>query len=402
MNNKLFLILLLVSLISLPNVLALGVTPGKTSIDFVPGESRTVDVSVVNSENKDMNLAVLIQGELSAYISVSDVSFKMSSSESEKKLSYTLKMPQDLSPGPHSGEVIIVQLPEQLPTGDAFVGASVAVATQVQVFVPYPGKYAEVDMSVAGFDSPGKVTFVIPIHNRGDLDIVRARAIIDIYGPLNEKITSVNTNELSITSKERKEVVAEWAAEVAPGRYRAVATVIYDEKTTQVEKQFSVGNKVLSLEQVEINDFTLGQIAKFEMLVNNEWSESIVGAYAQMFVYNDKGEVMADFKSATYDIAPLTKVLMVAFWDTDGVKTGTYDASVFLKYGEQSSQQDLKLEVSESNINVIGLGYVISERGGNSEGLFSNSLMVVLVVVIGLLVLINIVWFLVLRKKLKK
>ena len=138
------------------------------------------------------------------------------------------------------------------------------------------------------------------------------------------------------------------------------------------------------------------------MLVNNEWSESIVGAYAQMFVYNDKGEVMADFKSATYDIAPLTKVLMVAFWDTDGVKTGTYDASVFLKYGEQSSQQDLKLEVSESNINVIGLGYVISERGGNSEGLFSNSLMVVLVVVIGLLVLINIVWFLVLRKKLKK
>ena len=403
MNKKLiFQVLIILLIFGIAKVSAIGVTPGKTSFDYTGGESRTVEVTVVNSDKKDINIAVLVQGELAPHISVSQVSFKMAASETEKKITYVLKMPQGMKPGPHLGEIVIVQLPEQLPSGDAFVGASVAVITQVQVFVPYPGKYAEADMSVAGFDSPGKVTFVIPIHNRGDLDIVRARAIIDIYGPLNEKITSVSTNEISIMSEERKEVVGEWMADVPPGRYRAVATVIYDEKTAQVEKQFNVGNKILSLEQVEVNDFNLGQIAKFEKRVNNEWSESIVGAYAQMFVYNEEGEIMADFKSATYDIAPLSKVLMVAFWDTDGVRTGTYDASVFLKYGEQSSQQDLKLEVSDNNINVIGLGYVISERDGSSGGLFSNSLMVVLIAVIGVLVLINVIWFLVLRKRLKK
>jgi len=120
-----------------------------------------------------------------------------------------------------------------------------------------------------------------------------------------------------------------------------------------------------------------------------------------MLVYNKDGEVMADFKSAGYEILPLQKTLMVAFWDTAGVREGTYDASVFLRYGEKSDQQDLKLEVSERNIRVIGVGYVISAES-DGEGIFGNTLVLVLIVAVVLLILINITWFLVLRKRLKK
>ena len=49
---------------------------------------------------------------------------------------------------------------------------------------------------------------------------------------------------------------------------------------------------------------------------------------------------------------------------------------------------------------VLGLGYVIKNKSGKSGE--SNSLLVVLIASIGIPVLLNVVWFLILRKKLSK
>jgi len=217
---------------------------------------------------------------------------------------------------------------------------------------------------------------------------------------LNKKVATLKTNEIELLSKERKEVTALWdVSEVNAGPYRAVATLIYDEDTLKLERNFNVGRKHLSIENVEVNDFTLGDIAKFEILVKNEWSETIGGAYSQMLVRNNKGEVMADFKSPTYDIESLDKTLMTAFWDTEGVRIGTYDASLLLHYEGLTDQQDLQLEINDDSINIIGLGNVIS-NGGNIFG--ENQLLVFLVIGVILLILINIGWFLFLRGKLRK
>jgi hypothetical protein len=402
-DRKLFIglaMVLFIVVLSL-NVSALGITPGRTTFDYESGASGTVEFTVVNSENVDMELVVLVQGELNESVSVSEVSFHMDATEKSKTLSYTVTMPPDLKPGLNSAEVVVIQLPGKSKTSEAFIGAALGVATQIYINVPFPGKYAEADMNVIGPDDGGTVTFVIPVHSKGDLDLVRVRGTIDIFGPLNEKVASVTTNEISLISQERKEIVATWdALDVAPGPYRAVATVLYDEQTLTIESQFSVGKRLLELANIEVNDFSLGDIAKFEVLVENKWSQSIVGAYAQMLIYNSEGDVMADFKSATYDLPPLEKALMVAFWDTGGVRKGTYDSSLFLKYGERSEQQDLKLEVKDSEINIVGIGYVISKSPGGG-GLGGNTLTIVLITVIVVLVLINLLWFLVLRKKLK-
>ncbi len=393
------LILLLFVVLFAGNVLALGITPGKTNFEFESGSVKEVSFKVVNSEHIDMDLIVLIRGDLNKSIAVSDVSFKMSADESEKEFTYFFTMPDELKPGSHFGEVVVVQLPGKSGISEAYVGAALGVATKVQVNVPYPGQYAEASLDIIGPDN-GEITFVIPVVSRGDLDLPRVKAVIDIYSPTNEKLATINTNEVSIPSLKRKEVVAKWPIEVPSGTYNAVATVIYGEKTLKLEKNFNVGERVLSLSQIEVNDFNLGDIAKFEMLVENGWSETITGAYAHMNIYNDEGAVMADFKSQTYDIPSLEKILMVSFWDTEGVRKGKYDASVFLRYGQSSEQQEFELEVLNNQINIIGVGYVISSEG--SGGGMGNSLIVVLIVAIVVLILINVLWFLVLRKKVKK
>ncbi|OIO80235.1 hypothetical protein AUJ84_04290 [Candidatus Pacearchaeota archaeon CG1_02_32_132] len=395
--KKISLILLFILLAT--NVFAIGITPGKTDVDYNPGTSREIEFIVINTDAQDSDFAVLIQGDLNESISVSEVSFKMLAGESEKKLKYKIDIPNSLSPGLHKGEIVVVQLPKKSGTGGAFIGAAVAVATQVHVFVLYPGKYAEASLDVLGPDADGSVTFVIPVTSRGDLDLVRVRADIDIYSSLNEKIDSVTTNQIEIKSGERKEVAVVWKGDVPPGPYRAVATLVYDEQTLKLEREFDLGQQVLDVSSIVVNDFSLGGIAKFEILVENKWNRELSGTYAEMQIYNNKGEVMADFKSPTYDISALSKSVMVAFWDSEGVKAGVYDATLFLRYGSKSDQRELQLDVSNNRINVIGIGYVISE--GSSSSLFSNPIVVVLAVGIVLLIIVNALWFIFLRKKLK-
>ncbi len=401
MNNKLLLFILAVLVLS-SAVSALGITPGRTTLDYEAGKEVEVSFKVLNTDKKNINLVVLVQGELNQSISVSEVSFTMQANEESRDLSYRLKMPSFLSPGQHGSEVVVVQLPDKSENSDAYIGAALGVATQVVVNVPYPGKYAEAELNIHGPNADGEISFVIPVTSRGDLDLARVRANIDIYTSLNERVDSIISDEISIPSQKRAEIVAKWdSSKAQPGTYRAVATLIYDEETAKLERVFDVGRQVLEIQQIEVNNFRLGDIAKFEMLVENKWSSEITGAYTQMLVYNSEGSVMADFKSQTYDIPALSKALMVSYWDTAGVRKGTYDSSVFLRYGGQSAQHDFELEVSDTNINVIGVGYVISSRGSRlGEG--NNSLVIMLGILVGVLILVNLLWFLVLRKKFLK
>jgi hypothetical protein len=69
LNNKIkriFILLFAILLIS--SAFALGVTPGRTTIDFSPNLKQTVSFEVINSEGKDMRLTgMVVNGELDKY-----------------------------------------------------------------------------------------------------------------------------------------------------------------------------------------------------------------------------------------------------------------------------------------------------------------------------------------------
>jgi len=391
MNRKILTLFFVILIIS--NVAAVGVTPGRRTFDYEAGKTENVQFSVINSENKEVNVAVFVEGELAEHVALSDVAFSMSSGDERKDLFYTLTMPPDLKPGQHETDIIIMQLSGQSGTGETFIGAAVGTASQLLINVPYPGKFVEAEMSVV--DEEGKIQFVIPVVSRGNLDIARVGAEIEIFSSLNEKIGTLKTNSVSLASRERKEISVLWEPDVSPGPYRAVATIAYDEQTLKIEKEFDVGAKKLSMEGVAVNDFSLGEIAKFEIFVQNHWSESVKGAFAQMQIFNDDGKAIADFNSANYDLPPNEKTLMVAFWDSEGVKEGKYDSTLFLRYGDSSEQKNLELQVSKNEIKIIGAGFIIAPIENIAGGMSTK----VLAGVIIFLVVVNLSWFVFLRKK---
>ena len=372
---------------------ALGVTPARTMVSFSPGLEQTVKFTVVNSEYKNIGIKIYVQGELNQSIALSETEFNMASTEESKEMFYTFTLPQSLSPGPHTADIVILQKPGGVEASEAFVGATVAVVTQLVVNVPYPGKYAVADLNVLNAQQNAETTFVIPVVALGAEDINSAQASIEIFDKNNIKVGELNTQPISIQSGKRGEIVSRWIANVPLGRYVAKAVLVYDGHTLDLQKEFAVGNETLELQQVTVPNFNLGGIAKFEMLIENKWSEPIVGAYSQTQVFKDDGNVIADFKSPTYDIPALTKSIFVSYWDTAGLDAGIYNTSVFMRYGIKYSQQNIQLRVSENEIIALGLGFVISQSGGK------GNLVTVLIIIVILLVLMNIAWFFVFRKR---
>lgn len=382
-------------LFGMENVFALGVSPARTTVAFESGFSRAVSFDVFNQEGKDMNLVLTVDGELAPYISFDSQEVFLSSEDSSKSLNYYVNIPDNLEPGTRTARVIITEMPEESSSELSYVSATLAVATQFYVNVPFPGKYASSGFVVYNVDTGEEVTFVFPVTCLGEFDLTSVRANIDIYNSANEIIDSLNTKSISIPSGDRRELVYKWDGNLSVGEYYAKAVLIYDEGTLNLESSFSVGSKELVLQDISVNDFSLGDIVKLEMLVENKWSEEISDAYIETKIMDSDGDAVAVFKSSSYSVGALDKEVFSSYWDTAGVKSGTYEADVSIYYGEKVSRNNLEFEVGENEFRVIGLGYVIS-----SEEDDDNNLIVVLVIVIVVLVLINLLWFLILRKRL--
>lgn len=392
------LMFLLVGIFMISSVCSLGITPARTTIDFKPGLVKDVDFEIINSGGQDMKVVFSVQGELGEYISLSDSEASILASEGSKSFSYSLNLPEELEPGLRTGEIFAMQLPSAESGGESQILATLAVVTQVHLYVPYPGKYASAKMYVYNANQGDDVRFVIPVISAGEFDLMSVRANIDIYNKLNEKIDSFGTKSIEVMSGARGELVYNWKADVPIGEYRAVVTVVYDEGVINLEGVFSVGSKDLELQEINVGEFSLGEIVKLEMLVENKWSEPIVDAHIETKIKNSRGDVVSSFESASYDIDALSKQVFLSYWDTVGVRVGTYGAEVSINYADKSSEKSLQFEVEENSLTVVGLGYVISTEGGDD----SDSLVVVLIVVIVLLVLINLLWFFLLRKKLNR
>ncbi len=399
MDKKIFLIIgiFCMFVFSMSNLFAIGITPARTTINFESGLTKEISFTILNSEHKDMSVVFTLQGELAEYIVLEQQYAEFSAGEESKSFVYKITLPSSLKkPGKHEGEIVALEMSKDIKEKGTFIGATVSVVTQLYVNVPYPNKYAEAEIQAIG--SEGKTVFVIPVINRGKLDIVDARARIDIYTSLNEKIKTLETGSLSIDSLKRNDLSVTWdSSEVNPGNYLAKATVFYDNNEINLEKTFKVGERAIKVLEINIKDFSLGGIAKFDALVENAWSEDVENAYLNIIIYNNEGEIMADFKSPTYNLPALSKKEIVSYWDTAGVHKGDYEGKLILRYGQESKERNIQLKIAENSIDISGLtGRVVI----NGEGFFNMK--TILIIIIIAIILMNIVWFIIIKRLIKK
>lgn len=384
------------------SVYALGVTPARNTLDFTSNTNTKYTFKVINSEAKEMKLDISVRGDLAKYISLEKQNLKILSSDDMIEVFYHLNLPKELGPGLHIGEIVISEPVDDIIGASNSVGATLAVVTQVYVYVPYPGKYADAKLNIVNAEVGGDAVFIIPVISRGEFDLVDVYANIDVYDDMNKKIDSFNTESYSIASGEKIDIVYNWKADVPVGNYKARVALIYDGKIINLEDEFKVGEAFIELQDLYVNDFSLGEIVKVDMLLENKWSEPIIGVHSVMEIFSEGGMLLDEISSASYDIEPLSKQVVSSFWDTAGVGEGSYDTTVTLEYGENKVDSELELIVSSDELQVIGLGYVISSDKRSTKSSGNNGMVTILLIIVGLLVMVNLLWFLIFRKMMKK
>ncbi len=385
MKNK--ILILILGLFMISNVLALGITPGRTTIDFEPNLVRDVKFSIVNTESKDMDIAFSVEGALADYISISSDVASIGSDEGSKEFGYTLTLPRGLAPGLHKADVIALEVPRGGAEDGTVVRATVSVVTQVYVYVPYPGKFLEASLDIVSKDEENTIDFYVPFISRGEESVLSIKGAIDIYKG-DEKIFSLDTNELSASVGDRKELRATWNPGVAPGEYRAAVSVNYDGEILKLEKEFNVGPEDFGVLGISVNDFKLGDVARIKILVQNKLSDDVSGAFADLSVYDsDLGEI-ASLTSENYDVPAESNKEMIIFWDTERLDKGQYGSELDINYNDRFVSKNFRVDVSEDAMLFSGVGFVISDGVGEVRST------TILIIVIVFLVLVNLVWLL--------
>jgi len=381
------------------SALAIGITPGGTTIDFKPGLEKEVPFTIINNEHKDMDVVVYVkEGPYSDWVALYDTIMTFSSDDDSKGSKYSVRLPQSVEkPGTHQVDIVAMELPKEKEGGGAFVGATTAVVTQLLVRVPYPGKYATLDLAVSEAQAGEPVNFFVKARNLGTEDISNAKATLDILGPTNEKIATLESGESGIGAKSMKEFKLTWTGQTNPGVYHAVVTLRYDGKVTTAEKNFAVGNLYIDVLSIDVKDFRLGGVAKFNINIENKWNDKITGVYGNLIIEDDNGQSVADVKTASTDVGALERKEIYAYWDTEGVKVGDYDARFILHYSGRTTEKDLKthVEVSDIRVDIMGLGAGAVTVETTGAGGTSNMIMLLVVALIG----INAGWFFYFRRR---
>jgi len=389
------LIISLMLLMVIQNVNALGLAPGRTTLEYEQASDTEVKLSVFNSEYKQMSVKILVQGELADYITLSETYMNFSSLDYSKEFSYKIKLPEDLEnkPGLHTAEIVVLEGSEEAEKG-TYVGATVAVVSQIYVYVFCPGKCIEADLNILDSKEGASLDLIVPVINRGKMKIEEAKAVIEIYSG-EEKIETLETNANPIEPRMRTELSAQWQNK-KQGNYKAKVQVFYDGEKTTFEKEFSVGEEIAGVKRVWVNDFVLGGIAQFRILVENKWNKDLTDVFANLIVYDAGHNEISNVKSASENIPALSEKELLAYWDTKGVEQGEYDGKLMIISQKKLADNDLVLRVNENSLEVLGVGQVIGSVEGEGIGITKLLIGLVVILLIG-----NIIWF-VFYKRMKK
>ncbi len=391
LKNNLLLLQFVFFIFLLSNYsLALGVVPSSNEITFSP-DAKVVDkLKIINDGGASKQVVVYAEGELSKYISLPQSIISFNDGETEKLITYSVNIPSSFAvQGRHEGRIVL----RELASSNSQISASLSVVSKVIIIVPYSGKYAEMRVFVGDFNVNKMSNFVIELNNLGTEDITSAQAhvkVISLYS--GKEVASLFSDEARVPKKSKKLFTIHWTPNVPMGVYKVLASVVYDNHVVEDQKLLTIGSENIAIDSISVSDFKLGGIAKFDILLRNEWSSEINGVYAQVSV--SKGsETFASSTTQTVSLPPLGSMVVNAYWDTNKVVPGSYDLKIKLFFGDSIVEKTFPIVVTQDKIDTGFTANVVSPQN-SSSGSSNNSVIYLLVFLVIIILIINILLYL--------
>lgn len=324
--------LLLFIVLEIYFVEAIGIIPARTILEYSPGMISEIQFTVVNTLQKDIKVTFSAEGELKEHIKLpEDI---VLGREEGKKVAGILEIPNiQLTPGNHDGFIIAT---ETISGSSSGVIAAAAVATNIRVRVPYPGKYADARIDVL---EGSKLQFFVAMTNLGSEEIANALTAIEI---INEAENILETLQTPIQQNIGPKKVAEFSAEMdgaslSSGSYIARAKIQYDGMSLVKEREFSIENEGLVITEVEVKR-SQEDLIELSTEVVNEYSYTAEGVYAEFILENSEG-VIATVKTAAVEIDAKEKKILSTYWENKDEATVSKVRTIVYYGGKTVSEE---------------------------------------------------------------
>jgi len=385
LSKSIFFVLVLIFIFAFTKtVFAVGLRASPNRIiDFEPGIEKTFYFEVTASRY-DVNVS--IYGYLSEYATISKKLIK--SKDTDRTFTVTVKLPEKdegLKPGHHK---IGVSAKEILGTAESGgnVGTSSNVINYILINILNEGKYVDVKLSAPNVNLNEPVNFAVNVKSFGKEDINSIKAAIDVYGPDNEKLATVYTDEKPLKSNAEETLHAQLNTKGYPsGTYMAIAKLNYDGKTKQANNTFKIGKL-----NVEINDYTKefekSKINKFNIEIESDWGNKIENVYGEIKINNEI------IKTPSIELAPWEKKIITSYWDTSNVEIGKYGAKITIYYEDKTTVETGSVNVVEKRDTDADITNKKSalEKPGTITISFNTTTILTLIII--LLIIIDIIW----------
>ena len=387
-------LLALTLLLILPAVSSLGVVPSSHEVSFEAGTTSTYKLKIVNNDLTAKDVTLSAEGDLAPFISLDQEHIAFQEGERERFVTVTFHQPSSSEvKGVISGRVVA----RESTDNGGQIAASLSVSSRLDLLVPYDGAYARSSLFIGDLSPGVQGDFVIQVDNQGDEDIAQAQVFLKVYGADDGRLVATIPSVSKRIPLHGKELFTlHWTPDVPSGSYRALATVAYDGRTDETEKAFVIGKREVSVDAITVNEFSLGGIAKFNVLLRNEWNDELDDVHASVEVFKD-GRKYSSSATQTVSLPSLGSQLVNAYWDTSGVIPGSYDLKITVFYGDDVSQKTFPITVKQDGIKTGLSGQVVGAENGSEAG--SSGALYLLILLVLIVLVINVMLF---RKMIRK
>ncbi|MBW2965250.1 hypothetical protein KY363_07370, partial [Candidatus Woesearchaeota archaeon] len=340
-----FLALLMLS----STVTAIGVAPSKRIFDYRPGETVKYTVDIVNNAHEDLEVILYARGEMSDKVKLSQQMLKLSSTDESSRVDVEFVMPEISKAGQHEIDIVAVGTTPTEQAQGSVVKADLAVVSKLVVDVPYPDLYLEADVHILDTPEGQPVAISIPVFNKGSKEISSLKAEVEIKDSKGATVARAEAESVSLGKGKTAKLTAQTEA-LQSGEYTATAKVKYDGKETEASTRFNVGELNLQVRSLVVDSFSLGGVAKFDILLYNSWTTDLKNVYAEMQITGQDNKVYSEFKTVATDVAPKGVGRLEGYWYTQDVAPGVYNAKITLHYANKISQKLFQLDVYPDRI----------------------------------------------------
>ena len=139
--NKKIMIWIIVFLICVTSVLAIGLRPARTYLDFKPGLEKESGFWIVNNDQQDLSVNIYVKGELAKYVEINHKKAVLKEDEDSKWIDFKIKLPGKLPSGDVKADIIVEQDVSGGKSGE--VRARLVLKHKIVVRAPYPEKFVK-------------------------------------------------------------------------------------------------------------------------------------------------------------------------------------------------------------------------------------------------------------------